>query len=354
MQFNPSGKKAILSIDGGGMRGVICIAMLAELEQMTGRPAYELFDFVGGTSTGAIIATGLGLHMNAQTILDEVYKKRLPQSFGERGGVGFWVRWLMNGMRHFYSYTPFIEALLPLTKGKKLRDFSTPIVYMTTKDVRTGNTYYMVSGGKGAATFADTPISGAVAASGAAPIFFPPVLGNLIDGGVGPFGNPCLGAAIEASDYIGFDPANTLHISLGTGYLPVTYADGQAGRWWVKQWVEYMVVNGIYDAALQQVELTRRLYPQTDYRRYNPYLTRQSVEEKLGVPTAGRPDPLTLSLDTNDPASIQLLEDIGRAYARKIDWEHGNTVPWDAYQLPLGGHPRPGIAANQWQGSPYL
>jgi uncharacterized protein len=84
LNFNPEGKKVLLSMDGGGMRGLISLGILAELEVMTGKPAYELFDMVGGTSTGAIIATGLGLRMTAEEILCEVYKKRLPKAFGKR------------------------------------------------------------------------------------------------------------------------------------------------------------------------------------------------------------------------------------------------------------------------------
>ncbi|HNJ43713.1 MAG TPA: isoaspartyl peptidase/L-asparaginase, partial [Acidobacteriota bacterium] len=55
----------------------------------------------------------------------------------------------------------------------------------------------------GAGMFSDWPVVGAVAASGAAPIFFSPVLGNLVDGGVGVHGNPCLAATAEAMEYIG-------------------------------------------------------------------------------------------------------------------------------------------------------
>src|SRR3954468_17009270 len=49
----------ILTIDGGGIRGLIPALVLAEIEQRTGRPIASLFDLVAGTSTGAIIACGL-------------------------------------------------------------------------------------------------------------------------------------------------------------------------------------------------------------------------------------------------------------------------------------------------------
>ena len=49
LDFNPTGKKVILSLDGGGMRGMISIALLAELEKMTGKTCQQMFDMVAGT-----------------------------------------------------------------------------------------------------------------------------------------------------------------------------------------------------------------------------------------------------------------------------------------------------------------
>src|SRR3989442_6980872 len=46
----------ILSLDGGGMRGVIPASILVELERLSGRPVAALFDVIAGTSTGGMIA----------------------------------------------------------------------------------------------------------------------------------------------------------------------------------------------------------------------------------------------------------------------------------------------------------
>jgi len=48
-----------LSIDGGGVRGILPATVLAALEKLTGRRAHELFDLVAGTSAGAMLALGL-------------------------------------------------------------------------------------------------------------------------------------------------------------------------------------------------------------------------------------------------------------------------------------------------------
>ena len=61
------GRKRILALDGGGVRGVVALAFLKEIERalaaQAGRPVRlcDHFDLIGGTSTGAIIAAGLAL-----------------------------------------------------------------------------------------------------------------------------------------------------------------------------------------------------------------------------------------------------------------------------------------------------
>lgn len=52
-------KYAVLSIDGGGIRGIIPAAVLAEIEKQTGEPIAKSFDLIAGTSTGGILACGL-------------------------------------------------------------------------------------------------------------------------------------------------------------------------------------------------------------------------------------------------------------------------------------------------------
>ncbi|MBL7790914.1 MAG: patatin-like phospholipase family protein, partial [Saprospiraceae bacterium] len=52
-------KTIILAVDGGGIKGIIPAIILDSIEAKTGKPCYQLFDIIGGTSTGGIIAMGL-------------------------------------------------------------------------------------------------------------------------------------------------------------------------------------------------------------------------------------------------------------------------------------------------------
>lgn len=62
--FSPTSDKPViwvLSVDGGGVRGIIPSLLLAHLETVTGRPAADMFKVMGGTSTGSIITAALNI-----------------------------------------------------------------------------------------------------------------------------------------------------------------------------------------------------------------------------------------------------------------------------------------------------
>ena len=64
-----------LSINGGGIRGIIPCSVLASLEQQTGKLTREIFSYVAGTSTGALLAAGVAAGIPASQLL-AVYTTR--------------------------------------------------------------------------------------------------------------------------------------------------------------------------------------------------------------------------------------------------------------------------------------
>src|SRR3954453_664746 len=77
----------VLSIDGGGIRGLIPALVLAEIERRTGRPTADLFALIAGTSTGGILACGLtrpgpdGRPLHSAEALADLYRTEGPKIF---------------------------------------------------------------------------------------------------------------------------------------------------------------------------------------------------------------------------------------------------------------------------------
>jgi len=73
-KFVPSRPRKLLALDGGGIRGVTSLEILLKIEQdlatATGQGSSfrlgDFFDYIGGTSTGAIIAAGLAVGKSVQ------------------------------------------------------------------------------------------------------------------------------------------------------------------------------------------------------------------------------------------------------------------------------------------------
>ncbi len=98
--------RRILTIDGGGIKGVFPAAFLAELEDWLGEPIYDYFDLIAGTSTGGIIAAGLALGQTAGELL-QLYKEAGPSIFPPRKVTSS----LRRLLRAKYSLEPLRHAL---------------------------------------------------------------------------------------------------------------------------------------------------------------------------------------------------------------------------------------------------
>src|SRR5260370_14411966 len=105
----------ILSIDGGGIRGIFPAAVLAGLERRYagGSSIAAYFDLVAGTSTGGILALGLGAGYAAGELLD-LYLGRGCEIFPPLGGLRAWLR----DKRHYARYLYDRDALQRLLTDK--------------------------------------------------------------------------------------------------------------------------------------------------------------------------------------------------------------------------------------------
>ncbi|KAL5972699.1 Phospholipase A I [Asimina triloba] len=76
----------ILSMDGGGMKGLATVQILKRIEQGTGKRIHEMFDLICGTSTGGMLAIALGIKQMSLDQCEEIYKKlgRIEQGTGKR------------------------------------------------------------------------------------------------------------------------------------------------------------------------------------------------------------------------------------------------------------------------------
>lgn len=103
--------KRILAIDGGGIKGALPAAFLATVEEATGKRIVDHFDLIAGTSTGGIIALGIGLGMSATEIL-EFYETQGPNIFHQDGNAQ---RSVMSRVNAFFGqhYRSARRAVLP-------------------------------------------------------------------------------------------------------------------------------------------------------------------------------------------------------------------------------------------------
>ena len=257
----------VLSIDGGGIRGVIPAVVLAEIERRTGRPIASLVDLIAGTSTGSILACALarpGAPPAAELI-----------SLYERIGPRIFHRSLIKRIFSLEGWTDerydddgLNEALREHLGDARLKDVVTP-VFVTAYDIQGRFAFFFRSERAVDDPEYDFSLFEVARASSAAPTYFEPFEVTdaagartypLIDGGV--YGvNPALCAFVDHPDEIDF------LVSLGTGSQtrPYTYAQT---RWWGQlQWARPLidiVFDGVADTTDFQLS---RVLPDRGYVR---------------------------------------------------------------------------------------
>ena len=110
--------KRILSIDGGGIKGAFAAAFLSQMEENLGSPIHEYFDLIVGTSTGGIIALGLGLGVPTKDIL-QFYSEHGRKIFPHRRKITTCINFFLRfGGRALYK-SDELQRILNETFGEK-------------------------------------------------------------------------------------------------------------------------------------------------------------------------------------------------------------------------------------------
>jgi patatin-like phospholipase/acyl hydrolase len=186
----------ILSLDGGGIKGIFSAAVLAAIEEDLSINVTDHFDLIAGTSTGGIIAIGLGLGLRPREIV-EFYLQEGPKLFNH----GFGFKWLQHWVWRKFSSVPLETALKNCYKDKLFGDSKKRLV-IPSYNLGEDDVYiFRTPHHNRLRRDLKVPAWKVAKATSAAPTFFPCARDvnslRLIDGGVWA-NNPTLVAIVEA------------------------------------------------------------------------------------------------------------------------------------------------------------
>ncbi|XP_037551585.1 calcium-independent phospholipase A2-gamma [Nematolebias whitei] len=104
----------VLAIDGGGTRGLVALQTLHKLQDLTGKPIHQLFDYICGVSTGAVLAFMLGIFQLPLEECEEIYRKLGSGVFKQNVIVGT----VKMGWSHAFYDSETWENLLKERMGE--------------------------------------------------------------------------------------------------------------------------------------------------------------------------------------------------------------------------------------------
>ena len=300
----------ILSIDGGGIRGIIPAMVLAELERKAGRPICTLFDLIAGTSTGGILALALtkgdtsGRPQYSAAQLIELYEKEGRTIFSPG-----WHRWPIIGFLYDlffvrYSARHIDRVLLKYFGDTRLSEALVPLL-ITAYELHKRDPWLFKSERAKREADHDFPMRVAARATAAAPTYFPPLKLHapapwhwygLVDGGVYAQ-NPAMSAYVEAHTTYP-ESRDFIIASLGTGQTkqPIEYRS--ARRWGLAGWAR-PILDVVFDGVSDTVdyELDRLLPPGDGSKRH--YRFQATIDESVAA------------MDDPSPANLERLKAVG-------------------------------------------
>ncbi|HEV2315197.1 MAG TPA: patatin-like phospholipase family protein [Candidatus Acidoferrales bacterium] len=305
---NPGEKSIkVLAIDGGGIRGIIPAVILGELQKRIGKDLWQTFDLIAGTSTGGIIALGIGTQGN----------KGAPYSASELLDL-----YVQNGPAIFRKtfFTPARQLILPkyspdaleatlrkFFQDTELQTALTPLL-ISSYDLQGQLPFFFKSHRIATDPSYNWKVTEVARATSAAPTFFPPLhltKSNqdyaLVDGGVF-VNNPSMAAYAEARTLYP-DAAQMVIVSVGTGDRQdqITYAS--ARQWGLLGWAK-QIVPVLMDSVSEAVDYELGCLPGCAYYRL------QVPWEKLQRASS--------AMDDVTPENLANLQSVANDYVTSI------------------------------------
>ncbi|XP_051976897.1 calcium-independent phospholipase A2-gamma isoform X2 [Xyrauchen texanus] len=272
----------VLSIDGGGTRGLVALQTLHRLESLTGKPIYQLFDYICGVSTGAILAFMLGVFQIPLNECEKLYRKLGSDVFNQNLIVGT----VKMGWSHAFYDSQIWEEILKERMGPGLlietaKNPKSPKVSAVSTVVNRGlplkayvfRNYNFLPGVRSHYLGScQHKMWQAVRASSAAPGYFQEfVLGNDLhqDGGL-LINNPTALAIHESKCLWPNTPVQCV-VSLGTGRYETVTKTGSSTYTSLKTKLTN-IISSATDTEEVHTMLDALLPPNT-YFRFNPYMS---------------------------------------------------------------------------------
>jgi uncharacterized protein len=285
----------ILSLDGGGIRGVLSATILKEIEttlkeKKNGQKLHEYFDLIAGTSTGSILAAGIACQIDAQKLID-VYEKQGKDIFLESVRRQRKWRWLSQimGTSVLYPHERGEQGLAQVLKrnliheGKcpTIADIKQPNLLILAYDVLSRNTTWFANDDPEEWYYKNnTELWKICTASASAPTFFPPYelpynsdecLPH-IDGGVAA-NNPELAAIAHALSMTRSDQGKTnideiAVLSIGTGRTTCPYTYSQIKKWGLLDWAKNIPNIFLDPSAENSNYISRRIFNSIGSQNY--------------------------------------------------------------------------------------
>jgi patatin-like phospholipase/acyl hydrolase len=260
----------LLSLNGGGMRGVFTARILSHVETFYKKQCYELFDIIVGNSTGAILGTALGKGLYAKQAVD-LYVKRGKDIFAKKS---LWnrIKGLNGILDEKYELANLVGVIKEYMGETTLAQHKTKVMTVT-YDLVAGRPFFMKSWHD---DHCNIPMWVAAVASGDAPTYFEPLdYANylFVDGGTMAVNNPTISLLAEAIK-LGYKQEDIKVLNLGTGLYQEKVDIKKTKNWGILRAVK-PVIDIALDGSAQSVVYQSEQILGKNYLNVDVYLPKE-------------------------------------------------------------------------------